>query len=82
MYQEILHPGGRARVWWGPTNTQGLTITKNEGIAFALRTARPLRGTDDQIKWRSRPTNKHSIGIGEHLSILLFDEILLFHENV
>ena len=57
MYQEVLHPGGRARVWWGRTNTQGLTVTENEGIAFASRTASPSRGTDDQVKWRSRTTN-------------------------
>ena len=27
---------------------------RNEGTSFALQAARPLRGLDDQVKWRSR----------------------------
>ena len=45
-----LIPGGR-------TNTKGLQKKKklgNEGIAFALQTARPSHDLDDYVKWRSR----------------------------
>ena len=35
------------------TNTQGLKLRK-KGTAFALRTVRPSRGSDDNVKWRSR----------------------------
>ena len=35
------------------TNTQGLKLRK-EGSAFALRTVRPSRGSDDNVTWRSR----------------------------
>ena len=38
--------GGRGFDWWGKTYTQGLKITKEEGISFALQTARYLRSSD------------------------------------
>ena len=35
-------------------NTKGLKITENKDAAyFALQTARPLRGSDDHMRWRS-----------------------------
>ena len=37
----------------GRTNTQGLKL-RREGTAFTLRTVRPSRGSDDNVKWRSR----------------------------
>ena len=75
--------------WWGVAGLIGpdqysrsYCNWEMKVIAFALQTAGPSRGTDDHVKWLSRLTDKHSIDMGEHLSILLFDEILLFHENV
>ena len=48
----------------GRTNTQGLKITekeepinwfllRNEGTTFVLQAAKPSRGLDDHVKWRS-----------------------------
>ena len=35
-------------------NTKGLKITENKGAAYlALQTARPLRGSDEHMSWRS-----------------------------
>ena len=36
-------PGGRTNI-----------IQRNEGTPFALQAARPSRGSDDHVKWRSR----------------------------
>ena len=30
------------------------TLLRNEGTSFALQAARPSRGSDDHVKWRSR----------------------------
>lgn len=38
--------GGRGFDSWGRTYTQGLKLTKEEGISFALQTARYLRSSD------------------------------------
>ena len=38
--------GGRGFDSWGRTNTQG--------TLFALQQARPSRGSDDYVQWRSR----------------------------
>ena len=38
--------GGRGFDSWARTYTQGLKITKEEGISFGLQTARYLRGSD------------------------------------
>ena len=37
----------------GPT-LRSLKWLRNEGTAFALQMARPSRGWDDHVKWRSR----------------------------
>ena len=37
----------------GPT-LMVLKWLRNEGTAFALQMARPSRGSDDHVKWRSR----------------------------
>ena len=39
----------------GQSNTQGLKKTlRNEGTPFTVQAARPSRGSDDHVKWRSR----------------------------
>ena len=45
--------GGRGFNSWDQTNTQGLKMTEKGGTAFALQMARPSRGSDDHVKWRS-----------------------------
>ena len=37
----------------GRTNTQGLKITEKRRNTLWLQTARPSRGSDDHVKWRS-----------------------------
>ena len=32
-----------------------LNQLRNEGTPFAVQTGRPSRGSDDHVKWRSRP---------------------------
>ena len=38
---------------FGSRGLEGLKWLKNEGTAFALPTARPSRGSDDHVTWRS-----------------------------
>ena len=42
--------GGHGFDFRDQTNTYCLKITKNEGTAFAVQTARPSRGSDDRVK--------------------------------
>ena len=37
-----------------PTAGPILRVLRNEGTPFALQAARPSRGSDDHVKWRSR----------------------------
>ena len=39
---------------FGHTNTQVSKWLRKEGTAFALQMAKPLRGSDDHVEWRSR----------------------------
>ena len=39
--------------WVGPI-LRVLNKLRNEGTTFALQMARPSRGSDDHVKWRSR----------------------------
>ena len=62
--RSMISSFGRARdcsAWgrrWEPrvqTSTQGCKITEKwRYTSFAQQTARPLRGSDDHVKWRSR----------------------------
>ena len=54
-----LYYNGRCMSWvrfLGPDQNRGLKITEKQrcSTAFALQTARPSRGSDDHVKWRTR----------------------------